>query len=386
MACCSRKSNYRQPRENIVSQTGWATAEGTAIYRKRFDGRIPAGHFRQQQGLWLASIGIGTYLGDHDAATDRLYQQAVVRTVELGSNAIDSAINYRFQRSERSIGAALKELAAKGIGRDQIVIATKGGFLPSDGSPPRDIRSYFAETFVKPGIANFSDVVAGCHCMSPSYLLNQLDCSRKNLDVECIDIYYVHNPETQLAEVSRSEFNERLFKAFEALEGAVSAGKIRMYGTATWNGYRNDPEAKDYLSLAEVVEIAEKAGGEGHHFKVIQLPFNLAMPEALTKRNQEVSGEKLSTLEAAQALGITVTCSASILQGQLSRNLPPVVSEVFAGLETDGQRSLQCVRSTPGVAVALVGMKQISHVEENLKVAELPPVPWEQYAKLFKAS
>ncbi|TAK09584.1 aldo/keto reductase, partial [bacterium] len=211
-------------------------------------------------------------------------------------------------------------------------------------------------------------------------------CSRKNLDVECIDIYYVHNPETQLAEASRSEFNERLLKAFEALEGAVSAGKIRMYGTATWNGYRNDPEAKDYLSLAEVVEIAEKAGGENHHFKVIQLPFNLAMPEALTKKNQQVEGQMLSILEAAQTLGITIMCSASILQGQLSRNLPPVVGEVFAGLETDGQRSLQFVRSTPGAAVALVGMKQISHVEENLKVAQLPPVPWEQYAKLFKGS
>lgn len=369
-----------------MAQPGWGTEDGTRHYRKRFDGKMAAGHFRQHQELWLSSIGIGTYLGDHDAATDRLYQEAVVRTVELGGNVIDSAINYRFQRSERSIGAALKELAAKEIGRDQIVIATKGGFLPFDGSPPRDIRSYFAESFVKPGIADFSDVIAGCHCMTPSYLLNQLDCSRKNLDVECIDIYYVHNPETQLAEASRDEFNGRLLRAFEALEGAVSAGKIRMYGTATWDGYRNDPEARDYLSLAEVVGIAQKAGGEGHHFKVIQLPFNLALSEALTKRNQEVNGQQLSTLEAAQTLGITVMCSASILQGQLSRNLPPIVGEVFAGLETDAQRSLQFVRSTPGAAVALVGMKQISHVEENLKVAEVPPVSWEQYAKLFKES
>lgn len=369
-----------------MSQPGQASEEGTANYRKRFEDRIPADHFRQAHGLWLSSIGIGTYLGDHDSTTDDLYQRSLVRTVELGSNVIDCAINYRFQRSERSIGAALKELASKGIGRNEIVIATKGGFLPFDGSPPKDIRSYFAETFVKPGIANFSDVAAGCHCMTPSYLRNQLDCSLKNLDVECIDIYYVHNPETQLAEVSRSEFSSRLLKAFESLEGAVAAGKIRLYGTATWNGYRNDPEAKDYLSLAEVVEIAKKAGGEKHHFKVMQLPFNLAMPEALTKRNQEANGQKLSTLEAARTLGITVMCSASILQGQLSHNLPPIIGEVFDGLETDAQRSLQFVRSTPGVTVALVGMKQISHVEENLKVAQVPPVPWEQYSKIFKAS
>jgi predicted aldo/keto reductase-like oxidoreductase len=79
-------------------------------------------------------------------------------------------------------------------------------------------------------------------------------------------------------------------------------------------------------------------------------------------------------------------CSASILQGQLARNLPPVISEVFRDLETDAQRSLQFVRSTPGVTVALVGMKQLPHVEENLKVALVPPVPWEQYAKLFSVS
>ncbi len=369
-----------------MGQSGWATAEGTAAYRQRFEDKIPGEHFRQSQGLWLSSIGLGTYLGNHDDDADDLYRRAVVRAVELGCNVIDSAINYRFQRSERSIGAALKELAAKGFDRSGIVVATKGGFLPFDGSPPVDMRSYFIETFVKPGIAAPTDLAAGCHCMTPSYLLNQLDCSRANLGVECIDIYYVHNPETQLAAVAREEFNDRLFKAFETLEGAVAAGKIRMYGTATWNAYRNDPATKEYLSLAEVVEIARKAGGENHHFKAIQLPFNLGMTEALTQRNQTVQGEQLSVLEAAQALGLTVMCSASILQAQLARNLPPFVGEIFTGLQTDAQRSLQFGRSTPGVTTALVGMKQISHVEENLRVAQVPPAPREQYAKLFKGS
>lgn len=369
-----------------MSLAGWATEEGTASYRRRFDGTIPSEHYRQAHRLWLSSIGIGTYLGDHDEATDELYRQAVVRTVEMGGNVIDSAVNYRFQRSERAIAAALSELASKGIGRSEIIVSTKGGFIPFDGSPPRDIRNYFSETFVKPGIATASDVVAGCHCMSPSYLLDQLECSLKNLDLECIDIYYVHNPETQLAEISREAFDDRLLKAFETLEGAVSAGKIRMYGTATWNGYRNDPTAKDYLSLLHVVEIARKAGGKDHHFKVVQLPFNLGMAEALTKKNQEIQGETISTLEAAQTLGITVISSASILQGQLTRNLPPMIGETFPGLATDAQRSLQFVRSTPGVSVALVGMTQTQHVEENLKLAQTPPASWEQYVKLFQTS
>ena len=66
-----------------------------------------------------------------------------MRAVELGANVIDTAANYRFQRSERSIGNALRELTeAGGFSRDEIVICTKGGYLPFDGAPPRDVRRY----------------------------------------------------------------------------------------------------------------------------------------------------------------------------------------------------------------------------------------------------
>ena len=364
---------------------GQATKEGTERYRNRFSGRLPREHFHESQGLWLSSIGMGTYLGNHDAETDRLYHDAAVRAVESGCNVIDTAINYRFQRSERSIGAALKTLAAKGFSREEIVIATKGGFIPYDGMPPPDARAYFAETFAKPGIADLSDVVAGCHCMTANYLRHQIDCSLKNLDLECIDFYYVHNPETQLGKVSRTEFNERLKLAFKALENAVSAGKIHYYGTATWNGYHNEPHAQDYLSLAEVVGLAIEAGGKSHHLRAVQLPVNLGMTEALSLLNQTVNGQPTTALSAAQALGLTVMCSASILQGQLARNLPSIISETFSSLETDGQRALQFVRSTPGVSSALVGMKLLHHVDENLRTARVPPADWEQFSKLFRA-
>jgi aryl-alcohol dehydrogenase-like predicted oxidoreductase len=365
---------------------GSATAAGTERYRRRFEGRMPLEHFRQAQGLWMSSIGIGTYLGNHDEATDRQYCAAVVRAMEAGCNVIDSAINYRCQRSERSIGAALKELAAKGYDRDEVVIATKGGFLPFDAKPPSDPRAYFTKTFIEAGLAAASDIAGGYHCMTPRYLAHQLDASLRNLDVKCIDVYYVHNPESQLGKVAREEFNERLLKAFEALEQAAAAGKIRMYGTATWNAYRNSVDAKDYLSLAEVVALAEKAGGKEHHFKVIQLPLNLGMSEALSSANQTVGGKTKTLLEAAQELGVTVMCSASVLQGQLTRNLPDLIRDTFEGLETDSQRALQFVRSTPGVTTALVGMKQVEHVDENLKTARMAPASWEQYSKLFQSA
>jgi aryl-alcohol dehydrogenase-like predicted oxidoreductase len=366
--------------------TGGATLGGTDRYRDRFADRIHRDHFRQSQGLWMSSIGIGTYLGDYDAETDRQYCQAINRAVHCGCNVIDSAINYRLQRSERAVGAALQDLTAKGFQRDEIIVASKAGFIPYDSAPPADVRRYFEETFFQPAIASASDIVSNSHCMTPAYLLNQLDCSLKNLSLECLDIYYVHNPETQLVKISREEFNNRLLKAFEAMEHAVSAGKIRMYGTATWNGYRNDPHSRDYLSLAEIIGLARQAGGKDHHFRVIQLPFNLGMNEALSLSNQTVGGKTVTILEAAQALDITVMCSASILQGQLAANLPSMIGAALAGLETDSQRSIQFVRSTPGVTTALVGMKQLKHVEENLRAARVAPAPWEQYSKLFESN
>jgi aryl-alcohol dehydrogenase-like predicted oxidoreductase len=369
-----------------MTPPNFATPEGTERYRKRFAGITAPEHFRPLQGLWVSSIGVGTYLGNYDEATDAQYHQAVVGAVESGCNVIDTAINYRCQRSERSIGTALKELARKGYGRDELVIATKGGFLPFDNMPPSDPKNYIIKTFVESGVATAADIVGGYHCMTPRYLLNQLESSLSNLDLECVDIYYVHNPESQLGKISADEFDARLVNAFQALEEAVARGKLRLYGTATWNAYRNPPEAKDYLSLAHVVSLAEKAGGKDHHFRIVQLPLNLGMTEALSNANQQVDGKSVTLLEAAQHLGVTVMCSASVLQGQLTRNLPDVIRDTFAGLETDGQRALQFVRSTPGVTTALVGMKQLNHVKENLKTARIPPAPWEQYSKLFQTA
>jgi aryl-alcohol dehydrogenase-like predicted oxidoreductase len=375
--------------EILMAFPGYATPEGTARYAARLHDSVAEGHFREFQGLKVSSIGLGTYLGEHDPETDAQYREAVIRAVELGCNVIDTAINYRFQQSERAIGQALATLFEQGRAqRDEIVIATKGGFIPFDGSPPRtqgEFSGYIEETFVRPGVITAADIVAGCHCMSPAYLQHQLDASRRNLGVDSLDIYFVHNPEMQLEEIPRTTFLQRIRAAFQAMESSVAAGKIRWYGTATWNGYRQPPNATDYLALAELVAAARDVGGDSHHFKVIQLPHNLAMPEALTRQNQQVEDHTLSALEAAQLYEIFVLTSASIMQSRLSQSLPEVLAQVF-DLQTDAQRAIQFVRSSPGVGTALVGMKQVPHVEENLAVAKVPPAPLEQFMQLFERS
>jgi aryl-alcohol dehydrogenase-like predicted oxidoreductase len=296
-------------------------------------------------------------------------------------------VNYRGQRSERAVGAALRAgIAAGRFARSEVLVATKGGFIPSDGAPPGRDAGGPAQAYIRAGLVAPDDIVAGGHCMTPRYLADQLERSRANLGVDTVDVYYLHNPETQLGEVSRPVFLTRLLAAFELLEEAAAAGKIRWYGAATWTGFRQEPAAAEYLSLAELVERAVDVGGKDHHFRVLQLPYNLGMTEAFTSRNQRAGRDTVSLLEAARRLDLFVMTSASIYQGRLARGLPSVIAEFLPGLATDAQRALQFVRSTPGVGTALVGMAGAAHVDENAHIRTVPPLPWKRFQRLFQGA
>jgi aryl-alcohol dehydrogenase-like predicted oxidoreductase len=373
-----------------------ATVEGTQRYANRFAGRTGNAHFvsipdpdkRQNTpenlgpGLAVSTIGIGTYLGEPDQATDAAYTDAVITAVESGFNVIDTAINYRLQRSERSIGAALAELARRGYTRDEILLCTKAGYLTPDGDMPANPGAYFRSEFIDKGILRAEDIAAGCHAISPRYLADQLGRSLRNLGVECIDVFYLHNPETQLAEISLGDFLARISAAFIWLETMVAEGKIRAYGMATWNGFRVPQDSPEHLSLAAIESVAREIKGDSHHFRFVQLPVNLSMTEALTLPNQSFQDKQTTIVEAASALGIQLIASASLLQGRVARNLPPFVANAI-GLEDDTQRALQFARSLPGVATALVGMSHAEHVRANARLFALPLMTEDQFTKLF---
>ena len=353
-----------------------ATPEGTAAYRDRLRGQVAAEHFSETGGLLASSIGLGTYLGPPTDEGDEAYYEAIRRALLMGCNVIDTAVNYRHQRSERTIGRALADAVAAGeVAREEVLVCTKGGFIAFDGDQPSNPQAWFEETFLAPGICTLEDVVAGCHIMTPRYVRHQIEVSLANLGLECVDIYYIHNPETQLEEVGHQEFNQRVTAAFETLEEAVSKGKVRWYGMATWSGFRVPPDAPGHLPLSEIVELARGVAGEAHHFRAIQLPYNLMMTEAALDETQSVGQDTVSPLRAARTIGLTTVASASLMQAKLARDLPPRIAEVFDGLATDAQRAIQYVRSTPDLDVALVGMSSVAHVEENLALAAVPPAP-----------
>lgn len=368
---------------------GRATAQGTARYRERFLDRLDDAHFRRLpagsagEPLWLSSIGLGTYLGEETDAADTDYEAAIVEALASGCNVVDSAINYRHQRSERAIGRALRRAIGAGlVARDEVFVSSKGGFLPFDGELPSDPGGWLRATWVDSGLVAAEELAAGCHAMSPRFLADQLRRSRENLGLETVDLYYLHNPETQLGAVGRTRFVERLQQTFAWLAGEVRGGEtIARYGVATWGALRGSPGEAEHLDLEALV--ASAPVGEGP--AAIQLPLNLAMPEALVRPTQELDGVAVPVATAARHFGLALFTSASILQGRLGRGLPPEIAETFPGLETDAQRALQFTRSAPGVTTALVGMGQVEHVLENLAVAELPPADVEAYRRLFGA-
>lgn len=368
---------------------GFATAEGTARYRDRFPCLREAGHFRRAEGapgageLWTPSIGLGTYLGEPDSAGDARYTEAIAHALRRGINLLDTAINYRHQRSERNIGAALGQLFQSGeLQRDEVIVCTKAGYLSFDGEMPADPRQYFQREYVERGVLDPAEVAGGMHCMAPRYLADQIERSRKNLGLETLDVFYLHNPESQFASVDAATFRRRLKDAFVMLEQAARDGKLRYYGAATWNGFRAPAEAADAIHLAEVLEVAQEAGGDQHRFRFIQLPFNLALPEGYAFRNQKLGAEPASTFTLAAAAGVVVVGSATLYQGQLTRDLPGYVRERL-GMATDSESAIQFSRSAPGLATALVGMSRKEHVDANLKVAAHPVTTAEEWKKLF---
>ena len=349
-----------------------ATPDGTARYRARHAERFARDFFRAGPvGRTLSSIGIGTYLGDDSDADDAAYSDAVRYAIASGINVVDCAINYRCQRSERAIGRALSgALVAGETSRDELVVCTKGGYVPLDGYPPatpEGYQGYLRREFYARNVMTPKDVVSGGHCLTPDFLRDCLARSRANLGLDAVDVYYVHNPEQQLASVTYDELLDRLRATFTFLEECVERGEIGVYGCATWHGLRVEPGARGHIALADFVQVAREIAGDAHHFRMVQLPINLAMPEAVRLPTQPLPGGKVVTaLEAARELGLMVVASATLMQSQLAGNLPPPVRALFPALSTDAQRAIAFVRSLPGVTTALVGMKLRAHVEENL--------------------
>jgi aryl-alcohol dehydrogenase-like predicted oxidoreductase len=361
---------------------GFASSEGTKKFR---DNAIKKGksylHFKEFDDLILSSIGMGTYLGDLSKEDDTDIENALYESVKSHAiNVIDSAINYRAMKSEKSIGRSITRLVNDGIiSRDEIFVSTKNGYITNDGDYPMlDVWEYIQRMYISTGIIKAEDISSGYNVLKPAYIEKCIERSRFNLKLDTLDLVYVHNAfESWHQDVSKDKFFDMLSKVFEIYEKFRSKNKIRYYGMATWTCFRVSEENKEYLSLAEVYNIAKSIGGVDHGFRFIQLPYNLAYSEALFLKNQNVGNEKkLTILEAAKRLKIGVFSSVPLLQGKLIQTKIPDYSE---GLTDPIMKLVQIIRSSPSIIAPLIGQKKMDHVNNNNKISEVPPLSEEEF-------
>ena len=361
---------------------GFASREGTKKFR---DIAIKKGkaylHFKEFDDLILSSIGMGTYLGDLSKEDDTDIENALYESVKSHAiNVIDSAINYRAMKSEKSIGRSITRLVNDGIiSRDEIFVSTKNGYITNDGDYPMlDVWEYIQRMYISTGIIKAEDISSGYNVLKPAYIEKCIERSRFNLKLDTLDLVYVHNAfESWHQDVSKDKFFEMLSKVFEIYEKFRSENKIRYYGMATWTCFRVSEENKEYLSLAEVYNIAKSIGGVDHGFRFIQLPYNLAYSEALFLKNQNVGNEKkITILEAAKRLNIGVFSSVPLLQGKLIQTKIPDYSE---GLTDPIMKLVQIIRSSPSIIAPLIGQKKMDHVNNNNKISEVRPLSEEEF-------
>ena len=360
--------------------SGFATHDGTASFAKR-QSKVSKNHFKQFAGLTLSSVGIGTYLGNPDDSTDGLVSAAIKTSVKSGINVIDTAINYRAQKAERSVGRAIAELVQSGDAkREEIFISTKNGYVTNDGDINEDFWVNIQNTLVKPGVIKAGDISSGYHCMTVPYLQDQLNRSMKNLELDCIDLMYIHNAaEGQLQDISKEEFAKKLKDVFEFYENQRKSGAIKYYGMATWECFRVPDNHPQYLSIVDIVNIAKQVGGQDNGFRFIQLPYNMYLDQALTLKSQ--NSNQNTILESCIQLGIGVFASVPLMQAKL---LAPNVLPEFGNLSKPSHRAMQFVRSTPGIISPLVGQKSQEHVQENLEFLETPVLSKTEFSDLVK--
>jgi len=365
---------------------GYATAEGTRKFMENaFKNGMAKSHFRSFNNLNFSSLGIGTYLGQLTAEDDIDLENAIYHSLKSGAvNVIDTAINYRSMKSEKNIGQAIKRLTDdRIISRDQVFISTKNGYITNDGDYPTiDVLEYMHKMYISQGIIDSKDISSGYNVLNPNYIRKCIDKSLTNMQLDTIDLVYIHNAyESWFQDISRSEFNEKIRKVFQVYEEYRSKNKIRYYGMATWTCFRLPRNEEGYLSLEDMVRIAEDVAGKDHGFRFIQLPYNLAYREAYSLRNQTVNSDNdLTILEACNKLNIGVFTSVPLLQAKLF----DVKIPDYLGIDNQLLKIVQITRSTPNVIAPLLGQKKLNHVKENIELAKVAPLNNSEFNEAIK--
>ena len=284
--------------------------------------------------LLVSRVAFGTWQlgGDWGATDTEAATRAIRGAAESGVNFFDTAQAYGFGASEELLASALR-----GLAREELVIATKGGLRPEGNGVVRDASAAWIEEGV--------------------------ESSLRALGTDYIDLYQIHWPDP------KTPFEETA----EALAKLVADGKVRHVGVSNF-----DAAQMDAFSAVLPVETLQPVY---HIFRrEIEeeiLPYTIAHDIGVLVYGPLAHGLLGGNLglDTRFAPG-DWRATSSVFQGEaFKHNLKKVAElQAFAQAElgvTIGQLAVAWTLANPSVHVAIVGTRNPSHVQEALAAADI---------------
>lgn len=301
--------------------------------------------------LVVSEVGVGCSRigGLGSSRKDELAMLAAA--VDAGITFFDTSDLYSQGRSEVLLGQALRHR------RDEVVIATKGGYLvpaerrllarvkPLVGPLVRQIRAR------RPAATGSGPAGPSGQDFSPHHLAAAAEASLRRLGVDTIDLYQLHSPPRAVIEAGAY---------VEVLEMLREQGKIRHWGIAA-------DAADDVTGFDRNRGVAS-----------LQVPFSLAYQEAADHLLPEAAERGLGVIaRSCYAAGLLRPDPAVTELQQLTPDWERIM-RVRAAAERLGRPVLQAALlfdlGAPGVAVTIVGMRTPAHLADNLRHLEAPPL------------
>jgi aryl-alcohol dehydrogenase-like predicted oxidoreductase len=288
-------------------------------------------------GLTVSPVAFGTWqLGGEWGQFDEDEGIAAIRRArELGINLFDTAQGYGFGASERLLGRALRDDLDNR--REEVVVATKGGLRMTTDGLVRD--------------------------SSPGWLRSGVEDSLRALEIDHIDIYQVHWPD------SKVPFSETA----TALQELVAEGKIRHVGVSNFNA----AQMADFARTRPVETVQAPYHLFRRDIEAELLPYVREHDIGILVYGPLAHGLLSGSMHADASFPEDDWRSASpAFHGNaFSRNVE-VVDQLqrFAAEELGcsvAQLAVAWTLANPAVNVAIVGARHPDHIEDSVAAAAL---------------
>ena len=255
--------------------------------------------------------------------------KSIQKAYDMGVSFFDTAPVYGFGLSERLIGKALKPV------RDKVILATKCGLR-----------------WTKPEIGSVSKNA------TRKSLLEEIDMSLERLDTDYIDLYQVHWPDV----------NTPQEETMEALMTIQKQGKIRHIGVSNYSV----EQMEACLKVGPLVSLQPEYSLLVRSIEKEIVPFCLDNQIGIIAYSPLASG--LLTGKYDQNTKFTDWRSKGLVDHFTGEAFVKNIKKVDqlktiaeSEKKTCSELAINWVLHQPGVATALVGVKNDRQVEENLK-------------------